>query len=122
MYTKKEVGGTWTTPLIVDENTTFGSRNNHVPAIAVSPNGDVHVAFLAWAYENWRHEMAYTLYDAATQTWSQAIIISEAGGSIESFEHIEIYSTEDNLPVVLWGFDNRTGIEEVYMNGRGKFL
>jgi len=116
MYTKKEVGGTWTTPLIVDENTIFGSRNNHVPAIAVSPNGDVYVAFLAWAYENWRHEMAYTHYDVATQTWSQAIIISEAGGSIESFEHIEIYSTEDNQPVVLWGFDNRTGIDEVYMN------
>ncbi|RLD57857.1 MAG: hypothetical protein DRJ05_09025 [Bacteroidetes bacterium] len=116
MYSKKEIGGDWTTPIIVDDNTTFGDRNNHVPAIAVSANGDVHVAFLTWASENWRHEMAYTHYDAASQTWSQAIIVSGAGGSIESFEHIEIYSTADNQPVIVWGFDNRTGTEEVYMN------
>jgi hypothetical protein len=114
MFTKKEPGSEWTTPIIVDTCGGFEQRNNHVSDIAVSDNGDVHIAYLTWAYENFRDILGYIRYNAGTDEWT-VDTISEAGGSIETWDQIYIHSNNQNNPYVAWGRDDRTGIEEVYM-------
>ena len=118
MFRKSVEGGDWTDAFFVDAGGEIGGRNNHFPAIAVSPNGDLHVSYNVWAFENIRNYVGYSYYNAANDTWSDGVKISDAGGTVN---HImgrhDIYSTEDNLPVVVWGYDFRENEvnEEIYM-------
>ena len=118
MFRKKDVAGEWSEPIYIDKGGDIGGRNNHCPAVTVSPNGDVHAVYNVWAYENTRNYIGYSYYNEATDTWSDGLEISTAGGSVNNFYfHHDIYSTDNNLPVVVWGFDNRENedYEEVYM-------
>lgn len=118
IFRKKEVGGEWTAPIFVDKGGEIGSRNNHFPAIAASPNGDLHVIYNVWAMENVRNYIGYSHYDAASDVWSDGLKISDAGGTVSHFNsRHDVYSTADNLPVVIWGFDFRENQlnEEIYM-------
>ena len=118
MFRKKEPSGDWTEPIYIDKGGDIGARNNHFPAVAVSPNGDIHSIYCVWAYENTRNFIGYSFYDASEDEWSDGVEISEAGGSVYHFDaHHDIYSTDNNLPVVIWGFDNRENedYEEIYM-------
>ena len=117
-FRKKTLTGEWTEPIYIDKGGEIGGRNNHSPAIATSPNGDLHSIYNVWAYENMRNYLGYSYYDASEGEWSDGIQLSTAGGSIDhNYYHHDIYSTDDNLPVVIWGFDNRENedYEEVYM-------
>ena len=118
MFRKKDTEGNWTDPIYIDKGGIIGERNNHFPAVAVSPNGDVHAVYNVWAYENVRNFIGYSFYDASEDTWSDGQEISTAGGSVSNNNyHHEVYSTDNNLPIVFWGFDNREdeNYEEVYM-------
>lgn len=118
MFRKKVPAGDWTEPDYIDKGGDIGTRNNHFPALAVSPNGDIHAIYNVWAYENIRNYIGYSFYDASEDLWTDGVEISEAGGSVNHFNaHHDIYSTADNLPVVIWGFDNRENAdyEEIYM-------
>ncbi|MCD4795254.1 MAG: T9SS type A sorting domain-containing protein [Bacteroidales bacterium] len=117
MFRKKEPAGDWTEPIYIDKGGVIGARNNHFPAVAVSPNGDIHSMYNVWAFENYRNFIGYSFYDASEDLWSDGVEISEAGGSVSSHAHHDIYSTDNNLPVVIWGFDNRENedYEEIYM-------
>lgn len=118
MFRKKVVGEEWTTPIFVDKGGEIGGRNNHFPAIAVSPNGDLHVIYNVWAMENVRNYIGYSHYDATNDVWSDGLKISDLGGTVNHFNgRHDIYSTADNLPVVIWGFDFRENQvnEEIYM-------
>lgn len=118
MFRKKMVGEDWTDPIYVDKGGVVGDRNNHFPAIAVSPNGDLHVTYNVWAYENVRNFIGYSHYSAATDTWTDGAKISDSGGTVNHTEsHHDIYSTDDNYPVVVWGYDFRENEvnEEIYM-------
>ena len=118
MFRKKGIGEEWTEPIYIDQGGDVGGRNNHFPAVAYSPNGDIHAIYNVWAYENVRNYIGYSFYDASEDLWNNGIEISEAGGSVNHFDsHHDLYSTDDNLPVVVWGYDNRANAdyEEVYM-------
>lgn len=117
MFRKKE-GQNWSNPIFIDKGPDIGDRNNHFPAIAVSPNGDLHVSYNVWAFENGRNFIGYSHYLAASDTWSDGIKISDLNGTVNhTSSHHSIYSTNDNLPVVVWGFDNRENQvnEEIYL-------
>lgn len=118
MFRKKMIGQEWSDPIYVDKGGEIGGRNNHFPAIAASPNGDLHVTYNVWAYENARNYIGYSYYNATTDTWSDGQKISDAGGTVNhTNSHHDIYSTDDNLPVVVWGYDFRENQsnEEIYM-------
>ncbi len=118
MFRKKVGVEDWTAPIFVDAGGEIGGRNNHFPAIAVSPNGDLHVTYNVWAMENARNYIGYSYYNASTDTWNDGLKISDLGGTVHhTTSHHDIYSTEDNLPVVVWGYDNRENQvnEEIYM-------
>ncbi|SMC32798.1 T9SS type A sorting domain-containing protein [Moheibacter sediminis] len=118
MFRKKVVGQEWTDAIFVDKGGEIGGRNNHFPAIAASPNGDLHVIYNVWAMENVRNYIGYSHYDAANDIWSDGLKISDLGGTVNHFNsRHDIYSTADNLPVVIWGFDFRENQvnEEIYM-------
>src|SRR5690554_507333 len=55
MFRKSVEGGGWSDAFFVDAGGEIGERNNHFPSIAVSPNGDLHVSYNVWAYENVRN-------------------------------------------------------------------
>ncbi len=118
MFRKKELNQEWSDAIFVDTGGEIGGRNNHFGAIAASPNGDLHVTYNVWAFENIRNYVAYSYYEAATDTWNDGVKISDAGGTVNhtSGRH-DLYSTEDNLPVVVWGYDFRENQvnEEIYM-------
>ncbi|MDN3725088.1 T9SS type A sorting domain-containing protein [Aequorivita sp. SDUM287046] len=118
MFRKKVVGQEWTAPIFVDTGGEIGGRNNHYPAIAASTNGDLHVVYNVWAMENVRNYIGYSYYNSATDSWSDGLKISDLGGTVNHTQsHHDIYSTDDNLPVVVWGYDfreNNTN-EEIYM-------
>ena len=118
MVTKKTVGGTWTTPECIDAgwpHTPYNEDgvNATMPNIAVSPNGDLHACWLMWDFPG--RILAYAKYDAASSTWLQPDTISQANGSLDSWYAPEIYSTDDNNPVIVWAQDDRTGSNEAYM-------
>ncbi len=118
MFSKKEQNGTWSEPIYIDKGGDIGSRNNHFPTLTVSPNGDIHAIYNVWAYENVRNFIGYSFYDASEDNWNNGIEISEAGGSVSHFDgRHDMYSTDDNFPVIVWGYDNRANenTEEVYM-------
>lgn len=118
MFRKKMVGEDWSTPIFVDKGGEIGARNNHYGAIAASPNGDLHVSYNVWAFENVRNYIGYSHYDAAADTWSDGVKISDLGGTVNhSNGRHDLYSTDDNLPIVVWGFDFRENEinEEIYM-------
>lgn len=118
MFRKKVVGEDWSTPIFVDTGGEIGGKNNHYPAIAVSPNGDLHVSYNVWANENVRNYVGYSYYNAATDTWSDGLKISDLGGTVNHTNgRHDIYSTEANQPVVVWGYDFRENEmnEEIYM-------
>lgn len=118
MFRKKVAGGEWTEPIFVDQGVDIGDRNNHFPAIAASSNGDLHVIYNVWAFENVRNFIGYSYYNAATDEWSDGVKISDLGGTVSHFNgRHDIYSTSDNLPVVVWGYDFRENQvnEEIYM-------
>lgn len=118
MFRKKVEGEDWTDPIFVDTGGEIGGRNNHFPAIDVSSNGDLHVTYNVWAYENTRNYIGYSYYNAASDTWSDGLKISDENGTVNHFTgYHDIYSTEDNLPVVVWGYDYRENEtnEEIYM-------
>jgi len=118
MFRKSVEGGGWSDAFFVDAGGEIGERNNHFPSIAVSPNGDLHVSYNVWAFENVRNYVGYSYYNAATDSWSDGLKISDEGGTVN---HVigrhDIYSTENNLPVVVWGYDYRENEvnEEIYM-------
>lgn len=118
MFRKKVGNDPWSTPIFIDKGGEIGQRNNHFGAIAVSPNGDLHATYNVWAYENVRNYIGYSYYNAATDVWSDGVKISDANGTVNhtSGRHA-IYSTDDNLPVVAWGYDFRENQvnEEIYM-------
>ena len=118
MFRKKVVGEDWSTPIFVDKGGTIGGKNNHYGAIASSPNGDLHVIYNVWANENVRNYIGYSHYDAATDTWADGLKISDLNGTVNhTTSHHDLYSTDDNLPVVVWGYDFRENMvnEEIYM-------
>ena len=118
MFRKKVGNDPWSTPIFIDKGGEIGQRNNHFGAIAVSPNGDLHATYNVWAYENVRNYIGYSYYNAATDVWSDGVKISDENGTVNhtSGRHA-IYSTDDNLPVVAWGYDFRANQinEEIYM-------
>lgn len=115
---RKKTDDQWSEPVFVDTGSEIGARNNHFPSIAVSPNGDLHVSYNVWAFENVRNYIGYSYYNAAANQWSEGVKISDLGGTVNHFtSYHDIYSTDDNLPVVVWGYDfreNQTN-EEIYM-------
>lgn len=118
MFRKKINDAEWSEPIFVDAGGEIGGRNNHFPAISASENGDLHVVYNVWAFENVRNYIGYSHYDAAAGEWNDAIKISDLNGTVSHFtSHHDIYSTGENLPVVVWGYDNRENQtnEEIYM-------
>ncbi|SRX54796.1 T9SS type A sorting domain-containing protein [Aequorivita sp. CIP111184] len=118
MFRKKVVGQGWSTPLFVDKGGEIGGKNNHYGAITSSPNGDLHVIYNVWANENVRNYIGYSYYNAATSIWSDGLKISDLGGTVNhNNSHHDLYSTDNNLPVVVWGYDFRENQinEEIYM-------
>ena len=118
MFRKKMVGEEWSTPIFVDKGGEIGGKNNHYGAITASPNGDLHVTYNVWANENVRNYIGYSYYNAATDTWSDGLKISDLNGTVNHTNgRHDLYSTADNLPIVVWGFDFRENEinEEIYM-------
>lgn len=118
MFRKRNVDGSWTDPIFVDKGGEIESRNNHFPAIAAAPNGDLHVIYNVWAFENVRNYIGYSYYNAATNTWNDGVKISDEGGTVNhTSSHHDLYVTNDNKPVVVWGYDFRENQvnEEIYM-------
>ena len=118
MFRKKLDGEDWSAPIFVDTGGEIGGKNNHYGAIATSPNGDLHVSYNVWANENVRNYVGYSYYNAATDTWSDGLKISDLNGTVNHTNgRHDLYSTEDNLPVVVWGYDFRENQvnEEIYM-------
>lgn len=118
MFRKKIDDEVWSDAIFVDAGGEIGDRNNHLPAIDAAPNGDLHVAYNVWAYENGRNYIGYSHYDADSDTWEDGVKISDLGGTVDHFNsYKDVYVTDGNLPVVIWGFDfreNQTN-EEIYM-------
>lgn len=114
---KKMGDGEWTEAIIVDQGEEVGERNNHKPAIEVSPNGDLHVIYSVWSYLNGRDHLGYSRYNAATDTWEEGIKISDIEGTIDhTMGRPHIVCTQDNLPVAVWDYDNRNnGNENIYL-------
>ncbi len=119
MYRKKDVNGDWSTPIFVDKGGEIGDRNNHFPSVYNSENGDVHVSYNVWAFENVRNYIGYSYYNAATDTWNDGVKVSDLGGTVNhtSGRH-EVFTTTDDLPVIVWGWDNRENQtnEEIYLS------
>lgn len=118
MFRKKLSEEEWAEPIFVDTGGEIGARNNHFPAISTSPNGDLHVVYNVWAFENVRNFIGYSYYNAEMDEWSDGVKISDLNGTVSHFtSRHDIYSTEDNLPVVIWGYDFRENQinEEIYM-------
>lgn len=118
MFRKKVVGQDWSTPIFVDKGGEIGGKNNHFGAITSSPNGDLHVIYNVWANENVRNYIGYSYYNATSDIWSDGLKISDLGGTVNhTSSHHDLYSTENNLPVVVWGYDFRENMvnEEIYM-------
>lgn len=118
MFRKQTGTDEWSEPIYVDKGGEIGGRNNHFPAIALSPNGDLHVTYNVWAFENVRNYIGYSHYNAQTDTWSDGLKISDLGGTVNHFNsYHDVYSTDENYPVVVWGYDNRANQvnEEIYM-------
>jgi len=115
VFTKKIAGQDWTASEVIDEN-GYPSKNNSISAIAVDDNNNVHVVFLSWAFENFRHVMVYTMYSNMLQTWSTPVEISTGGGSIYDTHPIQIVLSDTGNPLVIWGEDNRIDedVEKVY--------
>lgn len=115
---RKQEEGEWSDAFNVDTGGEIGERNNHFPAIQRAPNGDLHVVYNVWAYENVRNYLGYSHYDAASGEWSEGEKISDLNGTINHFNgHHEIYIDPEGRPVVFWGFDYRANEvnEEIYM-------
>jgi len=117
-YRNKPYGGEWSEAQIIDDFSGVAPRNNHQASINVSDNGDVHVVFHYWAYDGTgRNQIGYTKYTNETQTWSTQLISGNTGTVFATYSNYpRVTSTETNIPVVVWGNDNRTGSEEVYLN------
>lgn len=119
LYRKKSPSGDWSTPIFVDKGGEIGGRNNHFPSVSASENGDVHVTYNVWAFENVRNYVAYSYYNAATDTWNDGVKVSDLNGTVNhtSGRH-DVFTTADDLPVAVWGYDyreNQTN-EEIYMS------
>jgi hypothetical protein len=117
VYTKKEDGGDWTTPLVLDADwpTTPYSEigaNATMPNFDVAPNGDIYVVWLMWDFPG--RILTYRKFDASLNSWTDFDTISQAGGSLESWYFPQIYCTGDNRPIVFWGEDDRSGTYECY--------
>jgi len=97
-------GGEWSDRIYVDQ--FIEVRNNHRPGLGISNNGDLHVAFTYWAYDNVKNQISYSHYDKLNESWSQEII-SNAGGSVSMSPNINIFSSTNNNPVVAWDEDYR---------------
>lgn len=111
-------GNSWTTPLIVDTGGILETLNTTNPTVAVSPNGDVHVIYSVWSYDgNSRYYIGYSKFDKETNLWSPTLKLSEPKGGIANTTGVKniVYSTSNNLPVVAWQKDNRSGKDECYM-------
>lgn len=118
IFQKKLESGEWSDAIFVDAGGEIGERNNHLPAIASSSNGDLHVVYNVWAYENGRNYIGYSHYDASAGAWVDGVKISDLGGTVDHFNSYKnVYSTEEGFPVVVWGFDNRENSvnEEIYL-------
>lgn len=119
MYRKKSPSGDWSTPIFIDKGGEIEDRNNHYPTIVTSENGDLHATYNVWAFENFRNYIGYSHYDAATETWSDGVKISDLGGTVShSNGRHELFTTSDGLPVAVWGWDNRENDtdEEIYLS------
>jgi len=103
-YKYKAEGGEWSDRIYVDQ--FIEVRNNHRPGLGLSNNGDLHVAFTYWAYENAKNQISYSHYDKLNDTWNQEII-SNAGGSVSMSPNIEIFCSVENNPVIAWDEDYR---------------
>ena len=116
-YTKKVVGEDWTTPIIIDEFDGVTPRNDHEATVAVSPNGDVHVAYHYWAYDGTgRNQVTYSKYTNITDTWSTEIISGDSGHVYATYsDYPTVASTDNNIPVVAWGNDNTNNYDEAYL-------
>jgi len=117
-YRSKPYGGEWSDALIIDEFSGVTPRNNHQASIDVSSNGDIHVVFHYWAYDGtFRNQIGYSLYTKETETWSTELISGSDGTVYSTYSNYpRVTSTETNIPVVVWGTDNRSGYDEVYLN------
>ena len=103
-YQYRNSFGLWSEPVIVDK--FIEARNNHTPALGVSANNDLHIAFTYWAYDNAKSQISYTHYNAATNDWNQEIV-SDAGGSVTNYTDIQIFSSTESNPVIAWSEDYR---------------
>ena len=83
MYRKKINDDEWSEAIFVDAGGEIGARNNHFPAIDAAPNGDLHVAYNVWAFENTRNYIGYSHYDAGTDTWVDGVKISDLNGTVD---------------------------------------
>ncbi|EDM44146.1 hypothetical protein SCB49_11162 [unidentified eubacterium SCB49] len=119
MYRKKSPEGDWTDPIFVDTGGEIGDRNNHFPSVSASENGDVHVTYNVWAYENVRNYVAYSYYEAATDTWNDGVKVSDLLGTVNhtSGRH-DVFIADSGLPVAVWGYDYRENLtnEEIYLS------
>ena len=116
-YKSKTPNGEWSAGIIIDEFSGVEPRNNHEASICVSNNGDVHVVFHYWAYDGtFRDQIGYSKLEAASGLWTTELI-SGSGGTVESTysDYPRVASTTSNYPVVVWGTDNRSGRENVYL-------
>ncbi len=116
-YKTKTPDGEWSEKMIIDAFNGVEPRNNHESSICVSNNNDIHVAFHYWAYDGtYRNQIGYSKLNAELGTWSTELI-SGPTGTVESIysDYPRITSTESNYPVVVWGTDNRSGGDKVYL-------
>ena len=112
---KKEVGGDWTEQEVVDI-IDLEARNNHRPSIAIADNNDIHIVYQYWAFDGTAsNQIAWSFYDASEDIWNQEIVSSDFGTTSNLCRPM-LYTTDENLPVVYWGGDERDGNEQSYMS------
>lgn len=114
-YKYKKPGGSWSTPLIIDDFSGLSDRNNHEASIAVANNDDIFAVFHYWAYDGtFRNQIACSHYNKAGAAWSTEIISGDSG-TVEAFYDYPVVCTAGNTPVIAWGYDNSNNYEEVYI-------
>lgn len=113
MYNQKLAGGAWSSPIIIDAFDGVAERNNHEASINVSLNGDVHVVYHYWAYDGTgRNQIGYSKYTKATGVWSTELISGATGTVYATYsDYPRVASTDNNIPVVVWGTDERNGTD-----------
>ncbi len=116
-YKSKSLNGEWTEALIIDEFDGVPARNNHEASISVSNNGDIHVVYHYWAYDGtFLNQIGYSKYNKQMDTWSTELISGEAGTVESTYSNYpRITSTENNIPIAVWGCDNTNGTNETYL-------